>query len=64
MNNPFRQAKDQKRRVVVDGCWVPGPVGLKEGGVVDDEGQEHWKRPQQKGWEELGNDWALNWTAK
>lgn len=39
-------------------------MGLKEGGVVDDEGQEHRERPQQEGWEELGNDWILCRTAK
>lgn len=43
--------------------WVPGPVGLKEGRVINDEGQQHRKRPQQEGWEELGNNWALHWTA-
>lgn len=38
-------------------------MGLKESRVVDDEGQEHRKRPQQEGWEELGNDWALDGIA-
>lgn len=70
MKGPFEEAKDRhfhfrgERRAVADGWRVPGPVGLKEGWVVDDEGQEHWKRPQQEGWEELGNDWALDGTAR
>lgn len=51
-------------RPTIDGWWVPGPVGLKEGWVVDDEGQQHWERPQQEGWEELGNDRALCGNAK
>lgn len=67
---PFEEAKDRhfhfrgERRVVADCWWVPGPVGLKEGWVVDDEGQEHRKRPQKKGWEKLGNDWALELDSK
>ena len=35
-------------------------MGLKEGRVVDDEGQEHREGPQQQGGEELGDDRALN----
>lgn len=50
-------------RFRTDSCCVPGPVGLKEGGVVDDEGQEHWKGPQQESWEELGDNWALQQTS-
>lgn len=46
------------------GGFVPGPVGFKEGGVVDDEGQEHRHCPQQKGWQELGNNWALERTQQ
>lgn len=70
MKGPFKEAKKRhfhfrgERRVVVDGWWVPGPVGLKEGWVIDDKGQQYRKRPQQEGWEELGNDRALDWTAK
>lgn len=70
MKGPFEEAKDRhfhfrgERRAVLDGWWVPGPVGLKEGWAVDDEGQEHRKRPQQEGWEELGNDRALYWIEE
>ena len=70
MKGPFEEWKDRhfhfrgEGRVLADGWWVPGPVGLEEGWVVDDEGQEHGKRPQQEGREELGNDWALDWMGK
>lgn len=35
-------------------------MGLEEGRVVDNEGQEHRHGPEQKGWEELGNHRALD----
>lgn len=41
------------------GGLEPGPVRFEEGRVVDDEGQEDRHCPQQKGRQELGNDWAL-----
>lgn len=38
---------------------VPCPVGLKEGGVVDDGGEKGWEAPQQQGGEELSDDGVL-----
>lgn len=38
---------------------VPCPVGLKEGRVVDDGGEEGWEAPQQQGGEELSDDGVL-----
>lgn len=38
---------------------VPCPVGLKEGGVVDDGGEQGGEAPQQQGGEELGDDGIL-----
>ena len=38
---------------------VPGPMGLQEGRVVHDGGQQGGEGPQQEGGEELGDDWIL-----
>lgn len=38
---------------------VPGPVGLEEGRVVDDGGQQSGEGPEQQRGEELGDDGVL-----
>lgn len=38
---------------------VPCPVGLEEGGVVDNGGEEGGEGPQQEGGEKLGDDGVL-----
>lgn len=40
-------------------AFVPCPVGLKEGGVVDDGGEKGREAPQQQGGEELSDDGVL-----
>lgn len=41
------------------GVLLPGPVGFKESGVVDDGGQQRGEGPEQEGREELGHDGVL-----
>lgn len=38
---------------------IPGPVGLKEGGIIDDGRKQGRERPQKKCGEELGDDRVL-----
>ena len=43
---------------------IPGPVGLEEGRVVHDGGEQGGEGPQQEGGEELGDDWILEISGK